>query len=60
MSVSVLDSGPRVRLRNWFERPYDDAIAAARTCYSPRVIDAAAELLHDLDAIRLAQVHDGE
>ena len=40
MSVSVLDSGPRVRLRNWFERPYDDAIAAARTCYSPRVIDA--------------------
>ena len=39
-SLSVLDSGPKVRLRNWFERPYDDAIAAARTCYSPRVIDA--------------------
>jgi len=38
--LSVLDSGPTVRLRNWFERPYDDAIAAARTCYSPRVIDA--------------------
>jgi thymidylate synthase ThyX len=38
--VPVLDSGPRVRLRNWFERPYDDAIAAARTCYSPRVVDA--------------------
>jgi len=36
----VIDSGPEVRLRNWFERPYDDAIAAARTCYSPRVIDA--------------------
>src|SRR4030095_16033521 len=38
--LSVLDGGPQVRLRNWFERPYDDAIAAARTCYSPRVVDA--------------------
>jgi len=28
-----------VRLRNWFRRPYDDAIAAARTCYSPRVVE---------------------
>ncbi|MCZ7617533.1 MAG: FAD-dependent thymidylate synthase [Myxococcota bacterium] len=37
----VTDGGPEVRLRNWFERPYDDAIAAARTCYSPRVIEAA-------------------
>jgi thymidylate synthase ThyX len=36
----VQDGGPAVRLRNWFERPYDDAIAAARTCYSPRVIEA--------------------
>lgn len=36
----VLDEGPQVRLRNWFDRPYDDAIAAARTCYSPRVVDA--------------------
>jgi thymidylate synthase ThyX len=37
---AVHDGGPEVRLRNWFERPYDDAIAAARTCYSPRVIEA--------------------
>src|SRR5690606_20719108 len=36
----VLDAGPEVRLRNWFDRPYDDAIAAARTCYSPRVVEA--------------------
>jgi thymidylate synthase ThyX len=34
----VIDGGPEVLLRNWFERPYDDAIAAARTCYSPRVV----------------------
>jgi len=36
----VVDGGAEVRLRNWFDLPYDDAIAAARTCYSPRVIDA--------------------
>jgi thymidylate synthase ThyX len=36
----VKDEGPQVRLRNWFDVPYDDAIAAARTCYSPRVIGA--------------------
>ena len=38
--MTVVDHGPEVRLRNWFDRPYDDAISAARTCYSPRVIDA--------------------
>ena len=37
--MTVIDSGPEVRLRSWFDRPYDDAISAARTCYSPRVID---------------------
>jgi len=35
-----MDRGPEVRLRSATDRPYDDAIAAARTCYSPRVIDA--------------------
>lgn len=38
--MTLVDSGPEVRLRNWFERPYDDAIAAARTCYSSRVVGA--------------------
>jgi len=37
----VIDAGAEVKLRNWFDLPYDDAIAAARTCYSPRVIDAS-------------------
>jgi thymidylate synthase ThyX len=37
--VAVNDNGPTVRLRNWFDRPYDDAISAARTCYSARVIE---------------------
>ncbi len=37
--MPVIDSGPEVRLRNWFSRPYDDAISAARTCYAPRVIE---------------------
>ncbi len=29
---------PRVTLRNFFAHPYDSAIAAARTCYAPRLI----------------------
>src|SRR5579859_5632757 len=34
-----VDSGsPRVTLRNAFAHPYDSAIAAARTCYAPRLI----------------------
>ena len=37
--VVVSDAGPQVRLRSATDRPYDDAISAARTCYSPRVID---------------------
>ena len=30
---------PRVTLRNSFAHPFDSAIAAARTCYSPRLIE---------------------
>src|SRR5262249_5473842 len=33
-----IDRGPQGRLRSATQAPYDDAIAAARTCYSPRVI----------------------
>jgi thymidylate synthase ThyX len=41
MSLSpVVTAPPRVVLRNASARPYDGAIAAARTCYSPRVVDA--------------------
>jgi len=40
LADTLIDTGAEVRLRNWFDLPYDDAIAAARTCYSPRVIDA--------------------
>jgi thymidylate synthase ThyX len=29
---------PRITLRNHFAHPYDSAIAAARTCYAPRII----------------------
>jgi thymidylate synthase ThyX len=35
----LVESGPpRVSLRNWFAHPFDSAIAAARTCYSPRLV----------------------
>lgn len=38
-SGSLVQFGPpRVTLRNAFSRPFDSAIAAARTCYSPRLI----------------------
>ena len=36
--MPVLTGAPRVTLRHASGRPYDDAIAAARSCYSPRVI----------------------
>jgi thymidylate synthase ThyX len=40
-TTDVLLTGPPVvRLRSASSRPYDGAIAAARTCYSPRVIGA--------------------
>ena len=38
-NVTIVDSGPEVHLRSWFNDPYNDAISAARTCYSSRVID---------------------
>ncbi|HYA97896.1 MAG TPA: FAD-dependent thymidylate synthase [Methylomirabilota bacterium] len=35
----LVETGPpRVTLRNFFSHPYDSAIAAARTCYAPRLI----------------------
>ncbi len=38
--MPLLSGPPVVTLRNASARPYDDAIAAARTCYSPRLIGA--------------------
>ncbi len=37
-SATVERAVPRVTLRNWFAHPFDSAIAAARTCYAPRLI----------------------
>jgi thymidylate synthase ThyX len=37
----LVETGPpRVTLRNAFAHPFDSAIAAARTCYAPRLIGA--------------------
>lgn len=36
----VLTGEPVVTLRSASSRPYDSAVAAARTCYSPRVVNA--------------------
>jgi thymidylate synthase ThyX len=38
MDAPLRTGPPVVTLRNAWARPYDGAIAAARTCYSPRVI----------------------
>jgi thymidylate synthase ThyX len=35
---SVETAPPRITLRNAFAHPFDSAIAAARTCYAPRLI----------------------
>jgi thymidylate synthase ThyX len=35
---SIETAPPRVTLRNAFAHPFDSAIAAARTCYSPRIV----------------------
>lgn len=33
-----LDPAPEVELLNWFDDPYDNAVATARTCYSSKVV----------------------
>lgn len=40
-SLALATDAPKVTLRSAPAVPYDGAIAAARTCYSPRVVDAA-------------------
>ena len=39
-SPNVQTAAPRVTLRNHFAHAFDSAIAAARTCYAPRLIGA--------------------
>src|SRR5690348_14132777 len=36
--LPIETTAPRVTLRNSFDHPFDSAMAAARTCYSPRLI----------------------
>ena len=51
LPVSFEPAAPRVTLRNWFAHPYDSAIAAARTCYAPRLI--AAEEITDKQRVMI-------
>jgi thymidylate synthase ThyX len=52
MSLQALDTAaPRITLRSAPALPYDGAIAAARTCYSPRVIDAVEVTDRQRDSI---------
>jgi thymidylate synthase ThyX len=36
--LSRLDPPPVVELQNWFQQPYDNSVATARTCYSSKVV----------------------
>jgi hypothetical protein len=50
--MDPIESGPPVvTLRNAFARPYDGAIAAARTCYSPRVVGVEEVTASQRDSI---------
>ncbi len=50
---------PRVTLRNYFPSPYASAIAAARTCYSPRVRGPEEVNERQLEAIGTATYNGG-
>lgn len=39
MNNNQVSLSPDVRLINAFSNPYDNAVATARTCYSPKIID---------------------
>jgi hypothetical protein len=39
-SPTFRSAAPVVRLTNGFVEPFDNAVAAARTCYSPRIVSA--------------------
>ncbi|HLG18605.1 MAG TPA: FAD-dependent thymidylate synthase [Bdellovibrionota bacterium] len=51
MSLPFEPLSPVIRLRNSFNRPYDDAIAAARTCYSSDVVEAVDVTAKQRDSI---------
>lgn len=51
MSIPFEPRAPIIRLRNYFEKPYDDAIAAARTCYSSDVVESQAITEKQRDSI---------
>ena len=40
MSAALFSPEPVVKLESYFQNPFDNAVATARTCYSSRVIDS--------------------
>src|ERR1700728_1206268 len=55
----VEEAAPRVTLRNAFAQPFDSAIAAARTCYAPRLISPAEITEKQRTTIGAAPFHSG-
>lgn len=54
---AFLSPEPEVAIENIFDRPYDNAVATARTCYSPRGVVSAADVAGDAieDPVRRAR-----
>src|SRR3989338_1172919 len=50
MRTLTLSPEPAVKLENYFKDPFDNAVAAARTCYSSRVV--TTEEVHRDDQAR--------
>ena len=50
-TMSLQTAPPAVTLRNAPSQPFDGAIAAARTCYSPRVVAASEVTDRQRDSI---------
>jgi thymidylate synthase ThyX len=51
LQAALVTGAPEVTLRNAPDVPFDGAIAAARTCYSPRVIDPGEITARQRDSI---------
>ncbi len=51
MGEKILSPEPKARLLNWFQEPYKDAVAAARTCYSPKVAERGGLTAEQIERI---------
>ena len=51
LDEKIIDEGPKIKLLHYFENPMANAVAAARTCYSPKVIEEAQVTKEQIERI---------